>query len=1097
MAAMCPNPHDPTDAEMMKRLLVEMRRYRGKHGIYAAEMLETARLLLEQSVWHPRQAEAAAYCIRQAVGEIFGDTRDYTEPLSDMVERVAEAKNSVQTADAADKEALRRLYGAVDELKERVCSPKLEARLKDIFRRASWIEPEDGPHPLILDYRRIKGKSNELAHRVSETPTDAGKVRDHYEEAVDILALIFLSTERLARIERLAELPAPQKSDLNELRRIMKNAVGFNYFASKMSSPDWFGMMDPNMLKSPSGDPPWLLGYLVEHLKVEHVDSFVRMLEKNFDGWASDDAGLGELGFVSYKLGDCGLPWLVKTLQVSEEVRMERDKKMKVHRDADSPDSKLTEEIERMGDSIRHLDDYARRAFLEMKQPSSELVELAEHLLSSASTVDAHYKTNDIPTKLVEGMDRTSAIHIVKILVRELRAKPESGQRLWIPSLDSVDGPDYDRSFGINGQVASLREALAKARGLGVPTPHLIETLDKLPDAAKPKFEAWLYSIADDVADSVMTGYVIDACGSRSSNHEDGLLLDRLKRDGYIGSIDWRVPALLGSAPDAENIVIRPYTWGLDGEGIRRLSWANTLKRRIELPDGWKSCLDMVYSPHEVERGSDGGQAQKAPEIQDDATLLDRYGTDVPVEVATKIAAEEPGTGGFLNLMDGRSPVSDLETAIRNNVAGWVENPATIIRALRRPEYVAGYLRGLGGAKDALVSHADKIIFAVKFARSLQWGGDALGSTTFHHDGRLTSVDMVGMGMIKEVVNNDIGLSKDSLEDVWSVVTDAITCPDPETDEPPDCSIEYLRTVDSLPHVQAVNTLFAVIRYAKRNDGEVPKMALTRLTEAIRLTGRYGVDYHACIGPEALLMHWLDPDWFEQNEQYLFGRAASAELGRVALDMHLEQLRPANFVLVKYRNMVLDAVKRDVHMALRHLLGCLLYGTRGYDPEYVAKSLMEFGPDYVSKTGWYMPKLLPEDAHADLVQRGIAFWDSVLKHSPKPKPEALAGFGWWADVPGIDQERWEELMMRTCEMAEKLNWSQRVAERISSSQTITDAGWKILARLFSIDIGYEEERVAKHAMEALRKTVDIVDAPDSRSHLREVLVNRVPDAAKF
>ena len=87
--------------------------------------------------------------------------------------------------------------------------------------------------------------------------------------------------------------------------------------------------------------------------------------------------------------------------------------------------------------------------------------------------------------------------------------------------------------------------------------------------------------------------------------------------------------------------------------------------------------------------------------------------------------------------------------------------------------------------------------------------------------------------------------------------------------------------------------------------------------------------------------------------------------------------------------------------------------------------------------------------------------------------------------------------MRTCEMTEKLDWSQRVAERISLSQTITDAGWKILARLISIDLGHDKPEVAKHAMDALRKTVN-TDAPESRSHLCEVLADRsFHEAAKF
>ena len=1093
MPAMCPDPHIPTDPEIMKRLLVEMRQYRGKYGIYAAEMLETARLLLEQSVWHPRQAEAAAYCIRQAVGEIFGDTRDYTEPLSDMVERVAKAKDSVQTADAADEGALRRLYGTVDELKERVCSPNLEARLKDIFREASWIEPEDGPHPLILDYRRIKKNSNKLAHRVSETPTDAGKVRDHHEEAVDILALIFLPTERLARIEQLAELPAPQKSDLDELRRIMKNAYGFDHFASKMSSPDWFDMMEPDMLKSPSGNPQWLLRSLARHLKDEHVDAFVEMLDKHFNRWASDEAGLDELGFAAYKSGDSGIPCLIKILERSKSIRKEYDRKINERSKMNQSDPKFYKETDRIGSLIRNIDYHVQRAFLNIKQPNSEFIELAEHLLNSDSTVDAHYKTIDIPAKLVECMNRKSAIRIVEILVRELQAKPESGQLPWIPRLNLADEPDY----GIYGLVASLHDALVKAMDLGVPTPRLIETLDKLSDVARPRFEAWLYSRADDVAASDRVRYVADACGSRPPTDEDGLLLDRLKRDGHIQDMSEQITNLLGKAPDTKQMVGQPSQWSISREERWHTLWAHTMRPYVELPDEWKPCLDIVDRFDETKRDYISWQALGAPEVQDDTDLLDRYGTDVPLEVATKIAAEEPDTGGFLNPPGSRSPVSDLETAVRNNVSGWVEDPAAIIRALRRPEYVASYLRGLGGAKDALTSHADKIIFAVKFAKSLQWDGDASSSTTVHHDDRLMSVDMVGIGLIKEVIKSDIGLSKDSLEDVWSVVTDAIICPDPETGERPNYSIEYLHTVDGLPHVQAASTLFEVIRYAKLNNAEVPEMALTRLTDAVRLTGRYGVDYHACIGPRARFMHAVEPEWFEQNEQYLFGRAASAELGRVALDVCLIWYQPDAFILERYSEGVLDAIERGTPRALRHLLCGLLWGTPGYDPEHIAKELLNLGSECVSKAGGCdMFDLLREDAGAEHVRRAVDFWDCVLKQSPKP--EALVGFGWYASIPGIDQRRWEELMMRTCEIAEKLDWSQRVAERIRSSQTITDTGWKILARLFGIDIGYEVEMVAKHAMEALCKTVGIADAPDSRSHLREVLVNHgFHDAAEF
>ena len=1092
---MCPNPHAPTDAETIKRLLVEMRHYRDKHGIYAAEMLETARLLLDQPEQHSRQAEAAAYCIRQAVKEIFGDTRD-RNLLPDLVKHAVAAKNSIQTADAVVEKDLQNMCRAVDDLNDFMCSPKPEVRLKELFRKSSGIEPEDGHRSLIREYRRVLGKSNDIMHRVSVTSIGMDKVRDHYEDVVDVLAMIFLASERLDRIKRLAELPAPQKSDLDELRRIMKDAYGFDHFASKMNSPHWFDLMDPDMLKSTSGNPPWLLRSLAGHLKDEHVEAFVGMLGKYFNRWASDEVSLGELGFVGYRLGDIGLPWLVKTLQASKDVRMNLDEKIKARQKADPPDPKLIEEIERINDSIWHLDNYIRDAFLKVKQPNSEFIELAEYLLSPTPTVDTYYKTTATPAKLVEVMDSLFSIQIIKILAKVLGTQRNLNWATSKPT--SVARMSPDSPHKVYNAVYNLHGALKKASDLGISTPKLVGALDTLPNASRSRFVAWLYSYADDIDRSKLVDFIVGSCSSRPPTDDDELLLDRLERDGGIGNdLAVRIRSIIGKAPESAKMVGHPNQWDLDPEKLRCIMWARTMRPWIEILDEWKPCLDIMDGIYEAGRGSDGEQVQKAPETQDNTTLLDRYGTDVPLEVATKIAAEEPDTDGFPNLMNDRSPVSDLETAVRNNVSGWVEDPMAIIQTLHRPEYVAGYLLGLSGSKDALASHADQIIFTVKFAGNFQWDGSASSSTTFYHDGEPTSVDMARMMLLKKIIENNIGLSKDSLAHIWSVVIDAIICPDPETDAQPDFSTHFDTLYDK-PHVQAVYTILELMRHARQNNVEIPERALIRLTKTMRLTGQHGVDYHLCVGSEASFMRQMVPEWFEQNEQYLFGSDTSAELGRVALDTYLTWGQPVAFILEKYRDRVLDAVKRGIHDALYHTLCCMLYGTYGYEPEYVAKSLKKIEPEYVSKTGWHMPKLLPEGVDADHVRRGIAFWDSTLKHPPKPKPEVLAGFGWWADVLGIDQERWEELMMRTCDVTEKLDWSQRVAERISTSQTITDTGWKILARLLDIDIGYYMGEVAKYAMDALRKTVDATDSPEPRSHLCEVLANNgFLNATKF
>ncbi|MYG32494.1 MAG: hypothetical protein F4202_00580 [Cenarchaeum sp. SB0677_bin_16] len=714
--------------------------------------------------------------------------------------------------------------------------------------------------------------------------------------------------------------------------------------------------------------------------------------------------------------------------------------------------------------------------------------------MSSDSTVERYYKTNMIPAKLVECMDRASAIRIVKILVRELRAELGNGQSR-IRQLGLIDGPNYDRLDGTESLTASLCRALVKTRDLGEPTSKLINMLDALPSKDRTRFEAWMYSRADDINISEIVSYIEHSCNTRHPNNEDSLLLDRLKRDGHTQDISGQAGSLLGRVPDTKKMSGHPYQWSISMEERWHIFWARTMHPYFGLPDEWKSCLDIVDSLYKAEHDTGSGQVSETSGGGNDSIIPYISSIDDPLDAADKITAVDPNTGGFLELMSNHSPISDLGNAVKDNALKWVEDPVGIIRKLQRPEYVAAYLRGLANTKEDLAPYADRIITAVKIARTL-WGDSSPDSPTFNRVGERTSVNAVGIKLIQKMVKGGVNLGKDSLADVWSILSDAIILPDPDKCDPPDYSIKYLYTVLDLPHFQAVCILVEVIRYAKLNNIEVPEIVLAKLTEALRLTDQYSVDYHACIGPQAHLMYAVEPEWFEKNEKYLFGSATSTELSRVAINACLMLYKPNVFILERYRDMVVDAVERDVPDALPHLLFGMLSGIRGYDPEYIAKYFMKVKPEYISKAGgWDMFNLLRKGAGAELVLRAVDFWDSVLKLSPKP--EVLVGFGWYAGVPGIDQERWEELMLRTCKKVKNLDGAHKVAECISTSQTITDTGWKILAQLFSIDIGHSKEGVARHTMNALRRTAGIADAPESRSHLREVLLDRGYEVEEF
>ena len=86
----------PCDEATKQLLFDKMKQDYPKSGVYAVGMLETAECLLEQSEQHPRQAEAAAYCIRQAAVELFGGSRGDKKLLSSVAAKV------VRVADTLD-----------------------------------------------------------------------------------------------------------------------------------------------------------------------------------------------------------------------------------------------------------------------------------------------------------------------------------------------------------------------------------------------------------------------------------------------------------------------------------------------------------------------------------------------------------------------------------------------------------------------------------------------------------------------------------------------------------------------------------------------------------------------------------------------------------------------------------------------------------------------------------------------------------------------------------------------------------------------------------------------------------------------------------
>ena len=115
------------------------------------------------------------------------------------------------------------------------------------------------------------------------------------------------------------------------------------------------------------------------------------------------------------------------------------------------------------------------------------------------------------------------------------------------------------------------------------------------------------------------------------------------------------------------------------------------------------------------------------------------------------------------------------------------------------------------------------------------------------------------------------------------------------------------------------------------------------------------------------------------------------------------------------------------------------------------------------------------------------FWQCMLDLDWRDSIKALSGFVFWEAVEGGDVSRWEELMLRTCELAKTSieNGNFAIAERVSKSDTVTNTGFQILTSLVrNTRYNWEHDSVVKYAKTALKKTEN-----DSSSIYRNQLAN--------
>ena len=1073
--------HEDSHVQFVDELTVDalfekLRQEFDERGTYTAEMLKTAKWLLDNDGRAPRTVFAAAYCISQALTELLQNKKTHKDSWETLSRKVTETKKRINIESPTKEE--RDLFRAVDDLEEFHNSEGMHlTNFKNAIRYLTGSEPLAGQRSPVdvcsITIKRMSRFKHDV-RGVKEDDTDT--VDTYYKEAIEALSAMFLPLKRRDDIAELAALPEPHKEHANHLKEIMVSPNDFDYFACRMKSPDWLELLDHDMLKPKPDYSPWIIQSIANHMNGERLDAFVSFVNKNWKDWVGESTGPRRLARVGFTIGDSGLPFLVRILQKNHKSR----------------------EICR----------YASMACSEATPSNPCVAELANLLLHPDSELGHHDRIITVPEKLVEGMDLRSSSGRIMILVENIC---KSQEHFYIRPSKSIANLDMHSSRVINVLVGHLHNAVAKGRELGIATPQLAGMLECLPENVKSRLVAWLYSNADDVEHSTLVDFVESSCRDRFPTCDDVSMLDRMKRTGIMESAASRLANVIGRLPNPKNLDRSARQNPSYKEDKRRALWAAGMGSEVNLP-GWEKFSDML-NKWIAERDS-LIQTHMSSRSSFDEKIFD---SEDPYVLAGKIEAWRPGAANGSNPPTAIGICSELKEAIKRMPDKWTEDPVRMIRILRHPTYVAGYFHGLAQVRDSLDKRADKIIRAIRLARRHSWPVTPLNSSPFEYDHGWQNADDAGIHLIEVLAQINARLNSRSLSYVWEIVIKATTDTVSESGksaEPADTSPEsgldrynagqaenmdptkhgdileeYMFVATNKPRTRTIQTMIYLIRHAGNQD-KVPEQALTVLAEALLLTGQDGIDHRTIIASHAALLYHSVPRWFEQNEPVLFGNEAPPGLARMSFDTYLGWSGPDKIMLEQYLDKMLDAVRRSTYGAMQHLLIGMFWHVDGYDQKYLIKKFINMGPEFVSRAGEQASRILQNETDAELIRHGISFWKDVLNSSPDPK--ALAGYGTWALISALDRNEWERLTLRTCNMSKgNLDDVWVVAKRMATTHKITETGLTILKLIVrsNLDI-FNESLVKKYALEALQISKDDMETQRPWILLRDAMADR-------
>lgn len=990
---------DPVDPKLLDHLLIEF----GDHGERAVGFLRTAHALLslDSTIVLPRLPETITYCLREAMKTIpaseplggGGLWRTASRAVSDARRRYELVKD-VPGEDTQG--ALSDLLAAIDDL-DLVYSQEgiHERRLITIMvNRTGALPVASGTAP-IQAYQDLLRELDEALHGDSTM----ARALELWDRCATILRQLFLPPElRHLELESLAAIESPSADEVERLLPLIAGPNHLRHFLSRITSPQWLGMLiDTGILDPPAETGPWPVFAAVDRLAPDHGPTVAAWLATMYDRRPADAAGA----------------WFVTRAAV----------------DVGSEAAGVVLRAMRDHGSVAEIAALGTRA-IEKLEPQSQIVEeFADVLLNEAPWSAAHY-VDPVVERFVAGTAESTAARRLQLLCWKLRsaALSDQGSARWFAyerAGSVADWTDDGRDDRFTVLLQALVEIIRRARAW-LSTDDILAAIDSLPTKVSGRLRAWVLSTAADVGVDRLIDELTAAIAERDPTGDDLPILDHVVTEAGVGDFAEKCMIALGPAPAVVEVAQRLASHELPEAWLRAYHWTGLLPQAAIGP--WEQPAAVIAGAY-GRPGRETLEKRSRVEVESGRSPMSMEELQaLPVaDAVDRIADWRPDASQWL--VSARELARTLEAVVKAETGPWIESPVRIATELRHPTYIHHYLRGVADAiKEGARAPIAQLLDVIGLVRAHPWGVEALGRDDFDYDHDWNGAEQAAVDVLKAMADKDLGFAERD-DEVWSVLAD-------EARNRATSSGIISGALDPLGSAinrrctRALEAVLSFMAQEFRLTGAARPAAFELLEEALGLEGSDGAEHRAIIATRLGFLRHIAPQWVDGVADLVFGDAAPPGLAQVTADLAIKWGRPNRWLFERYRSLLRDAVSRGVDHALDHLMIAMLWMITGYSVEENIAFLRQT-PPLLSDAGKVLGRLLRhDDADEAHIAMAVRFWDAA---NATADANALAGFGWLAEVDQLDADRWANRTLATLAVTGgRIDWSQKVAERAAS-----------------------------------------------------------------